>query len=78
MRAVEAQAAYPREEGAHVAQAAALAGARAEAQENVEGLNAQLQALQAQRTDVKARVAALQAKADHIEQIVTDAEPRTR
>ena len=78
MRSLEQEAAYPREEGAHAAQVAALAGASAQAQENVDGLNRQLQALQAQRADLKAQVASLQRKADHIEQIVTDAEPRTR
>lgn len=37
-----------------------------------------LQGLQAQRAQLKGQVAALQAKADHIEEIVTQAEPRTR
>lgn len=78
MRRAEREAAYPREEDAHTASVAALAEASAEAQENVERLNAQLQALQEQRADVKAKVVALQQKADHIEQIVTEAEPRTR
>lgn len=78
VRSAEREAAYPREEGAHEAQVASLAAASAEAHENVDALNRQLQALQAQRADIKAQVAALQRKADHIEQIVTDAEPRTR
>ncbi len=78
VRSAEQDAAYPREEGAHAAQVAALSAASAEAHENVDALNRQLQTLQAQRADIKAQVAALQRKADHIEQIVTDAEPRTR
>ena len=78
MRSVERDAAYPHEEGAHEAQVAALSTASAEAHENVDALNRQLQVLQAQRADLKAQVAALQRKADHIEQIVTYAEPRTR
>ncbi|PRW57531.1 kinetochore Spc24-like [Chlorella sorokiniana] len=78
VRSVEREAAYPHKEGAHAAQVAALSTASAVAHENVDALNRQLQALQAQRTDIKTQVAALQRKADHIEQIVTDAEPRTR
>lgn len=78
VRSAEREAAYPHEEGAHEAQVAALSTASAEAHENVDALNRQLQALQAQRADLKAQVTALQRKADHIEQIVTNAEPRTR
>ncbi|KAL4452276.1 hypothetical protein ABPG75_007938 [Micractinium tetrahymenae] len=78
VRHAEQAAAYPREEDAHAEQVVALETARAEAQENVDGMNQRLQELQAQRTQLKGQVAALQAKADHIEEIVTQAEPHTR
>lgn len=74
----EAEATYPAEEGAHEAAVAAAAGASREAQENVNALNSQLQALQQQRQGIRSQVAALQRKAEHIEQLVVDAEPRTR
>jgi hypothetical protein len=74
----ERGATYPEAEGAYEARVAELAGASHAAQENVDALNTQLQALQQQREGVKAQVAALQQKADHIEEIVTEAEPRTR
>lgn len=78
VRHAEEAAAYPREEGAHAAQVAAMASTREEAQENVDSMNRQLQDLQAQRAQLKGQVAALQAKADHIEEIITQAEPHTR
>lgn len=78
MRKAEREVAYPAAEDAHKQQVAALGAAAREAHENVDSLNCQLQELQQQRQDIKAQVAALQQKADHIEQIVTEAEPRTR
>lgn len=75
---IEKEAAYPAPEDAHEQQVAQLSAATQEAQENVASLNGQLQALQQQRQDVKAKVVKLQQTADHIEQIVTEAEPRTR
>lgn len=78
MQRAEAEATYPAEEGAHEAAVAAAAGASREAQENVNALNSQLQALQQQRQGIRSQVAALQRKAEHIEQLVVDAEPRTR
>ena len=78
MRKAERGATYPEAEGAYDARVAELAGASHAAQENVDALNTQLQALQQQREGVKAQVAALQQKADRIEEIVTQAEPRTR
>ncbi|EFN55001.1 hypothetical protein CHLNCDRAFT_52771 [Chlorella variabilis] len=78
VRTAEREAAYPGEEGAHEQRVAAMSTVAHEARENVDSLNSQLQALQQQRQDIKAQVAALQQKADHIEQIVTEAEPRTR
>ena len=78
MQKAEREATYPADEAAHAAAVEELAGASAAAQENVDGLNVQLRELAAQREDVKAKVAALQRKAEHIEEIVTEAEPRTR
>lgn len=78
VKKAEREATYPAPEDAHKHTVAELSSAAHEAQENVDRLNHQLQALQQQRQDVKERVAQLQQKADHIEQIVTEAEPRTR
>lgn len=74
----ERDAAYPAEEGAHGTAVAALQEASAAAQENVDSMNRQLQHLQAQRADIKERVAELRRRAEHIEEMVTQEEPHTR
>ncbi|KAL4857281.1 hypothetical protein ACK3TF_002572 [Chlorella vulgaris] len=71
-------ATYPAPEDAHQQQVQELNAAALEARENVDSLNSQLHALHQQREGIKGQVAQLQQKADHIEQIVTEAEPRTR
>jgi kinetochore protein Spc24 len=78
VRESEIAATYPEAEGAHSQRVAALASASVCARQGVESLTRQLGELQQRQEELKEKIRALRKKSEHIEQIVSDAEPRTR
>jgi hypothetical protein len=78
VRHTEVAAAYPRQEGLHTERVREVLASTQAAKENIDRMNNELSELHQQRELVQESLRGLKSKREHMEKMITQAEPRTR